>query len=89
MYAGKTLFAQVGIPRPPLGNGKERMGFDQSQIHAWDVVTGKERMAGNPGGMNMTLWGRPARSSSTTNAPLSSVSVAAPMGVHFCSWPLT
>jgi RNA polymerase sigma factor (sigma-70 family) len=40
---GETVIAEVGIPRPPLGNGRERLGFDPKQLRAWDVVTGKER----------------------------------------------
>jgi WD40 repeat protein len=40
---GKTVIAQVGIPRPPLPGGIERMGFDPSGVRAWDVATGKER----------------------------------------------
>jgi WD40 repeat protein len=40
---GQTVIAVVGIPRPPLGDGRERLGFDPSGIRAWDVATGKER----------------------------------------------
>jgi RNA polymerase sigma factor (sigma-70 family) len=40
---GQTVFAQVGIPRPPLANGASRMGFDPAGHRAWDVATGKER----------------------------------------------
>jgi RNA polymerase sigma factor (sigma-70 family) len=49
---GKTLFAQVGIPRPPLGNGIERLGRDGSQVRAWDVATGKERRTELEGAWN-------------------------------------
>jgi WD40 repeat protein len=40
---GKTLFSKVRVPRPPLGNGSERMGFDPEVSRAWEVATGKER----------------------------------------------
>ena len=40
---GETVIAVVGIPRPPLPGGVERMGFDPSGVRAWDVATGKER----------------------------------------------
>jgi RNA polymerase sigma factor (sigma-70 family) len=43
---GNTLFAQVGIPRPPLKNGSERLGMDPIQARAWDVATGRERPTG-------------------------------------------
>ena len=46
---GNTLFAQVGIPRPPLGDGSERAGHDPAAIRAWDVATGKERRTGLDG----------------------------------------
>jgi RNA polymerase sigma factor (sigma-70 family) len=46
---GNTLFAQVGIPRPPLGGGRERLGFDPAEIRAWDAATGKERRTGLDG----------------------------------------
>jgi RNA polymerase sigma factor (sigma-70 family) len=49
---GKTLFAQVGIPRPPLGGGIERLGMDGAQVRAWDVATGKERQTGLEGAWN-------------------------------------
>jgi WD40 repeat protein len=40
---GSTLFSKVRVPRPPLGNGLARLGFDPEVPCAWDVVTGKER----------------------------------------------
>jgi WD40 repeat protein len=40
---GETVIAVVGIPRPPLPDGKARMGFDPWGVRAWDVATGKER----------------------------------------------
>ena len=40
---GHMLFGQVAIPRPPLGNGRERMGLDPVEVRAWDAATGKER----------------------------------------------
>jgi RNA polymerase sigma factor (sigma-70 family) len=52
---GKTLFASVGIPRPPRGDGLERLGHDPHEIRAWDVATGKERRTGldGAGGWNI------------------------------------
>ncbi|MFL5342505.1 MAG: sigma factor-like helix-turn-helix DNA-binding protein, partial [Gemmataceae bacterium] len=47
---GRTLFVQVGIPRPQRADGKERMGFDGSEIHTWDLTTGMERSMGLQGG---------------------------------------
>src|SRR6266496_312339 len=54
---GKTLFAPVGIPRPPLGGGGERLGHDPHEIRAWDVATGKERQTGleRAGGFHMAV----------------------------------
>jgi RNA polymerase sigma factor (sigma-70 family) len=49
---GKTLFSQVGIPRPPLGGGIQRLGRDGAQVRAWDVATGKERQTGLEGAWN-------------------------------------
>src|SRR5262249_45696658 len=46
---GKTLIASVGIPRPPLGDGRERLGHDPVEIRAWDVATGEERRTGLDG----------------------------------------
>jgi RNA polymerase sigma factor (sigma-70 family) len=46
---GKTLFASVGIPRPPRGDGLARLGHDPVEIRAWDVATGKERRNGLEG----------------------------------------
>jgi dipeptidyl aminopeptidase/acylaminoacyl peptidase len=43
---GNTLFAQVGIPRPPLKNGLARLGFDPIKARSWDVATGRERRTG-------------------------------------------
>jgi RNA polymerase sigma factor (sigma-70 family) len=40
---GATVIARIGIPRPPLPGGVERMGFDPPGVRAWDVATGKER----------------------------------------------
>jgi WD40 repeat protein len=40
---GETVIAEVGIPRPPLGNGRSRLGFDPKQLRAWDVATVNER----------------------------------------------
>jgi WD40 repeat protein len=40
---GTTLFSSVRVPRPPLGNGLGRLGFDPEVSCAWDVATGKER----------------------------------------------
>ncbi|MCI0461412.1 MAG: sigma-70 family RNA polymerase sigma factor [Gemmataceae bacterium] len=57
---GKTLFSQVGIPRPQprLGEGIQRLGEDGAQVRVWDVATGKERRTGLEGAWNelhMTL----------------------------------
>lgn len=52
---GKTLFAQVGIPRPPLPGGRSRLGMDGSQVRAWGVATGKERPTGLEGVWNEFL----------------------------------
>jgi RNA polymerase sigma factor (sigma-70 family) len=49
---GKALFAQVGIPRPPLGGGLERLGRDGAQVRPWDIATGKERQTGLEGAWN-------------------------------------
>jgi WD40 repeat protein len=49
---GKTLFAQVRIPRPPLGGGVERLGRDGAQLRVWDVATGNERKTGLEGAWN-------------------------------------
>ncbi len=49
---GKTLFAQVGIPRPLLPGGIERLGIDGAQVRAWDVASGKERQTGLEGAWN-------------------------------------
>ncbi len=49
---GQTLFSRVGIPRPPLGGGKTRLGLDPAQVRAWDLATGKERPTDLGGG-----WG--------------------------------
>jgi hypothetical protein len=43
---GNTLFAQIGIPRPPLKNGLERLGMDPIKARSWDVATGRERRTG-------------------------------------------
>jgi WD40 repeat protein len=51
-HDGQTLFSQVGIPRPPLGNGLTRLGHDGSQVRAWNVATGKERPSGLEGAWN-------------------------------------
>jgi WD40 repeat protein len=40
---GHTLFATARIPRPPRGDGLERLGMDPNVFRAWDVATGKER----------------------------------------------
>lgn len=40
---GQMLFGQVAIPRPRLGNGRERMGMDPVEVRAWDAATGNER----------------------------------------------
>jgi RNA polymerase sigma factor (sigma-70 family) len=49
---GKTLFAQVGIPRPPLKDGTGRLGFDPIDTRSWDVASGQERRTGrDPGGV--------------------------------------
>jgi RNA polymerase sigma factor (sigma-70 family) len=46
---GKTLFAQVGIPRPPRADGLARLGHDPVEIRAWDVATLKEQRTGLDG----------------------------------------
>lgn len=46
---GKTLYAQVGIPRPQPNDGVTRLTIDPSQVRAWDVATGKERRTGLEG----------------------------------------
>jgi RNA polymerase sigma factor (sigma-70 family) len=43
---GNTLFAQVGIPRPPLKNGLARLGMDPIKARSWDVATGRVRRTG-------------------------------------------
>jgi hypothetical protein len=40
---GATVFAQVRIPRPPLGGGIARLGMDPAQLRAWDVASGEQR----------------------------------------------
>jgi RNA polymerase sigma factor (sigma-70 family) len=46
---GKMLFASVGIPRPPRGDGLGRLGDDPAETRAWAVATGKERRTGLEG----------------------------------------
>jgi RNA polymerase sigma factor (sigma-70 family) len=52
---GKMLFASVGIPRPPRGDGLARLGHDPVENRAWDVATGKERRTGLDGAVGYHL----------------------------------
>jgi RNA polymerase sigma factor (sigma-70 family) len=64
---GETVVAEVGIPRPPLGKGRERLGFDPKQLRAWDVATGNERRSTRNG-----LWDGQERATSPDGRTLAS-----------------